>query len=114
MHLEADLHNVITWAKGDRRRWAFSLSNAGAYYVEFRHDEDDLSDIEWAHVRNTDFRSQEVSESKQAEFLIHGTFPWHLVERIGVHSLAIQQAVVTITASAAHQPPVEVKRDWYY
>ena len=28
VHLEADLHRVVTWAKGKRVRWAFTLSNA--------------------------------------------------------------------------------------
>ena len=36
VHLEADLHEVVAWADRERRRWAFSLSNAGAYYTEFR------------------------------------------------------------------------------
>lgn len=31
VHLEADLHEVVEWAKSKDRRWAFSLSNAGSY-----------------------------------------------------------------------------------
>jgi hypothetical protein len=30
-HLEADLHAVIQWAERSGERWAFSLSDAGAY-----------------------------------------------------------------------------------
>ena len=30
MHLEADLNEVVAWADASGRRWAFSLSNAGA------------------------------------------------------------------------------------
>jgi len=33
VHLEADLHDVVAWADASRRRWAFSLSNAGAGYA---------------------------------------------------------------------------------
>jgi len=36
VHLEADLYSVIEWAEANNRRWTFSLSNAGAYYTEFR------------------------------------------------------------------------------
>jgi len=36
VHLEADPYEVIRWADADGRRWAFSLSNAGARYAEFR------------------------------------------------------------------------------
>ena len=38
MHLECDLKTVVDWADANHRRWAFSLSNAGAYYVEFKKD----------------------------------------------------------------------------
>ncbi|MFK9902922.1 DarT ssDNA thymidine ADP-ribosyltransferase family protein, partial [Klebsiella pneumoniae] len=34
LHLEADLFTVMDWAERNRQRWAFTLSNAGALYVE--------------------------------------------------------------------------------
>ena len=37
VHLEADLLKTVAWAAGEGRRWAFSLSNAGAHYSEFRN-----------------------------------------------------------------------------
>ena len=36
IHLEADLRTVIQWAETARHPWAFSLSNAGATYAQFR------------------------------------------------------------------------------
>ena len=33
VHLEADMETVVQWANDVGRRWAFSLSNAGAYYT---------------------------------------------------------------------------------
>ena len=42
IHLEADLHSVIEWADNDDRSWAFSLSNAGTCYAEFRCQTSDL------------------------------------------------------------------------
>jgi hypothetical protein len=36
VHLEWDLRTVVRWAEESSVRWAFSLSNAGAYYTEFR------------------------------------------------------------------------------
>lgn len=114
VHLEADLQAVVEWADERDCRWAFSLSNAGAYYTEFRDRMDDLDEIQWDHVRATDFRNAEVAEGKQAEFLIHESFPWRLVERIGVSSVTIQRGIEAAMADATHQPPVEVKSDWYY
>jgi len=53
-------------------------------------------------------------EGKQAEFLIHQSFPWRLVDRIGVHSRAVAQQVAEAMQGANHRPVVEIKRDWYY
>jgi hypothetical protein len=114
VHLECDLKTVVNWANANHRRWAFSLSNAGAYYVEFKKDLAQLDQIDWEAVAATDFRPADVREAKAAEFLLHGSFPWELVERIGVQSMAIGQQVTTMIAAGNHHPTVEVKRDWYF
>lgn len=87
VHLEADLHEVIRWVEANGGRWAFSLSNAGAYYTEFRSRLEELDQLDWAAIAATDFRAPEVKERKQAEFLVHGRFPLALVERIGARRL---------------------------
>ncbi|GAA5504204.1 hypothetical protein Dxin01_03973 [Deinococcus xinjiangensis] len=46
VHLEADLHEVLAWATSKQVPWAFSLSNAAAYYVEFRTDVRQLHEID--------------------------------------------------------------------
>ncbi len=114
VHLEADLLATIQWAEENNRRWAFSLSNAGAYYTEFRNDVAQLGEINWAGVANTDFRSAEVKEAKQSEFLIEERFPWHLVERIGVYSQAQVELVSNAIPTGSHRPGIEIKRNWYY
>src|SRR5271168_4930359 len=38
VHLEADLNEVVGWANRNSKRWAFTLSNAGAVYAESRSD----------------------------------------------------------------------------
>ena len=114
VHLEADLLAVVAWAAAEGRRWAFSLSNAGAYYAQFRSRADQLLEIDWEAVSATDFRAAQVKEGKQAEFLVHDSFPWQLVERIGVHSLETFQRVANAMHGAAHRPPVELRPDWYY
>jgi hypothetical protein len=114
VHLEADLGAVVEWAQSKDRRWAFSLSNAGAYGVEFRNDLDQLNEINWPAVVANDWRSSSVKHGKQAEFLVRNSFPWHLVERIGVHSNAIAQRAGQAIAEADHQPNIEILREWYY
>lgn len=114
VHLEADLHRVIGWANGDSRRWAFSLSNAGATYAQFRSEVSQLDEVDWPAVAAWDFRAAEVKEGKQAEFLVHGSFPWELIERIGVISQRVAQQVANAIRGARHRPNIEIRCDWYY
>lgn len=114
VHFEADLRDVVTWADAAGHRWAFSLSNAGAVYSQFRSSLSDLHEIDWTAVAATDFRSGSVKEGKQAEFLVHGTFPWNLVTRIGVQTMRIKIQVDAALQSAVHQPNVEILPDWYF
>ena len=114
IHLEADLNSVVRWAEANQVRWAFALSNAGARYTEFRATLDDLDDLDWEAIRATDFRRPEIKEGKQAEFLLFESFPFSLVERIGVYSEAIHAQVEAAIANSGHRPVVEVRRDWYF
>lgn len=114
IHLEADLHHVIDWATEQKRKWAFSLSNAGARYTEFRDDPRNLNEINWPAVANNDFRAAAVKEGKQAEFLVHKSFPWKLVDRIGVLNNATAQKTGLALADSDHSPKVEIMRGWYF
>jgi hypothetical protein len=114
LHLEASLHEVVQWGVQQRRRWAFTLSNAGANYTEFRNDLGQLDEVDWAAVAAPDFRDAQVKEGKQAEFLLHGFFPWHLVRRIGVMDATVYGKVVNAAQNATHRPAVEVRREWYF
>ena len=112
IHLEADLHAVVAWASQQRRRWAFTLSNAGSRFFEDRCDLAHLHDIDWNAVEARDW--QQYKEGKQAEFLLEHGFPWQLVERIGVHSRASFQQVAHAMPANGHRPPVEIRTEWYY
>ncbi len=114
VHLEADLFETVAWAEHEGHRWAFSLSNAGAYYTEFRNRLDQLDEVDWEAVAATDFRAAQVKEGKQAELLVHEFFPWHLVRRIGVQSDSIRQRVLRALSGSGPQPVVQVRQDWYY
>jgi hypothetical protein len=113
VHLEADLNEAIDWADRNGRRWAFTLSNAGAIYTEFRATPGQLREINWDAVDATDWRASEVKEGKQAEFLMRESFPWELVEKVGVMSASLRAQVRDILG-AAGQPVVEIRPDWYY
>lgn len=112
IHLEADLHAVVAWATVQNRRWAFTLSNAGARYFEDRCDLAQLHEVDWNAVQARDWR--QCKEGKQAEFLLEQSLSWHLVERIGVSARAIHQHVANMLPAHGHRPAVEVRPDWYY
>ena len=113
VHLEADMRATIDWAQANGRRWAYTLSNAGSYYFEDRSSLDDLGDVNWNSVKARQWAGA-AKDGKQSEFLIEQAFPWHLVERIGVHSQPIAPRVAAAMHGAAHRPVLEIKRDWYY
>ena len=114
VHLESDLHSVVDWADANGRRWAFSLSNAAAFYTRFHAHIDDLNQIDWNAVYARNWQDDAVREAKQAEFLVHQFLPWHLVSRIGVISERIGNRVASVISHAAHKPKIEVQRAWYY
>jgi hypothetical protein len=105
---------VVRWANGQGGRWAFSLSNAGARYTEFVADVADLGRLNWAAIAATDFRNERIKEGKQAESLVHGRFPFTLVERIGVGSEAVRLRAAAALRGSGHRPLVQILRDWYY
>lgn len=114
VHLEADLLHAIEWAKKNNRRWAFTLSNAGATYFEDRCNLLQLSEIDWSAIQTNDWRGNQKREGKQAEFLVEYCFPWELVERIGIHSGKIYQQVTNAFTEDCHRPAIDIKSEWYY
>ncbi|WP_257556045.1 DUF4433 domain-containing protein [Sphingobium sp. CFD-2] len=114
VHLESDMHEVIAWANGAGIRWAFTSANAGAYYTPFFSQVGDLDRLNWEGIADSDFRSPDVKEAKQSEFLVHHSFPWQLVRRIGVRDLAVANQVHGVTAALQHRPPIEIQPGWYY
>jgi hypothetical protein len=112
IHLEADLLRTVQWAETNGRKWAFTLTNAGSHFFEDRGDLSRLGEIDWTAVQARDWR--QCSDGKQAEFLVEHSFPWTLVDRIGVHSSTVATQVSNAIASHSHRPPIEVKPDWYY
>lgn len=114
LHLQADLESIIDRADRQGVRWAISDRNAGTRLADFYNSRAGLNQIAWDAVQSTDFRDPLIKEGKQAEFLIHDTFPWHLVEKIGIIDAAMQNKVNTILQQSRYKPVVSVERSWYY
>ena len=117
VHLVTSLDDGIE-ASGERP-WAFSDGNAGARYTQFSNDINQLSSfINWnaVHVRKWSGLGVDpaIKDKKQAEFLVHDSFPWEVFRGIGVINESIRKEVEEILENADHKPKVLVKRDWYY
>ena len=119
VHLEADLHESIAWAERNRRRWAFTLSNAGSYYFEDHSDLARLREINWDAVQADQWSGSGIpastKEGKQAEFLVERSFPWELIGRIGVASRkCYERAGAALQNNPNRRPDLEIIREWYY
>ena len=112
VHMEADLRRAVAWADSQSRRWAFTTSNAASYAVEDYCDLSQLDKVDWSAVE-AQFWS-DCQDEKQAEFLMERSFPWELIERIGVHSQEIRDRVRAAMREAGHQPVAEITPGWYY
>jgi hypothetical protein len=114
VHLEMDMQAVVDWCEATDTRWAFSLSNAGAVYTEFRARINQLSEVNAAAVAARDFRDPQILEAKQAEFLVQRRVPWSLVRRVGSGSREALQLAQRALVGKVHRPPVEIVPEWYF
>lgn len=114
IHLQADVAAVIEWAEAHNVRWAFSDSNAGGRLADFFSDPNNMDQVDWTAVAATDFHDAAVKEGKQAEFLVYESFPWELVEKIGVQNSTVLKQVEDAIDNSQHKPLAKVKPQWYY
>lgn len=118
IHLEADFHNAIAWAKTSKKRWVFTSENARAGSAEDYNNVIHLDKLNWPAIHNNGWGYKGVDpiikSYKQAEFLLEDAFPWHLVERIGIHPRADARAITIAMRNCNHRPPVLIMKDWYY
>ena len=104
----------MEWADRAGKRWSFSNGNAGTLYTQFFRNVADLVVLDWQAIAATNWKDPFVKERKQAEFLVEQSFPWQLIERIGVFDNETAQRVEASLGRADHRPTVLVTRNWYY
>lgn len=113
IHLVSTVEAAIEVAQG--RPWAFSDGNAGADYTDFYADLGQMAEIvDWDAVQARDWRDPAIQEKKQAEFLVHDSFPWTAFHEIGVVDQAVADQVHAALRSAVHKPSIRAHGEWYY
>ncbi len=101
-----------------KRQWCFTDGHAVEAMTDFFDNAADLNRVDWAVINHWSWKNTEEDPDrkrrKQAEFLIHQSFPWSWVEGIGVINNAMQQQVSSVLAQTQHQPTVMIQPKWYY
>jgi len=83
-----------------------------SYYFEDSNDLDRLSELDWTVINSTQWSG--ARDKKQAEFLCEYSFPWELIDVIGVKSQRVSDKVKDIIKHCIHKPSVEIREEWYY
>ncbi len=112
IHLESDLRTSVLWAEKNKKRWAFTLSNAGSYYFEDRNDLSKLNELDWEVINSNQWSGHQ--DKKQSEFLCEYSFDWGMIERVGANSHEVLRKVQEIIKNSKHKPKIELKKEWYY
>lgn len=109
VHLVSSVNTAIALGK----RWAFTDIHADLRYATYFSSRDELDEVDW-RVMPLNFwaDSDDTRQKRQAEFLVHESFPWSAVELIGVHNGAIATKLKALLPGGA--PPVAIRSDWYY
>ena len=99
---------------------ASGVSVAGRSAPEFFDRLEDLTKVDRVAVETWRWGGKwllsdpDVKRRKQAEFLVHGRFPWGLVTQLGVLDTAMATEVRTVLAGSSHLPRVTIEPKWYY
>jgi hypothetical protein len=114
------LHLVSDTAEVGRNGlpFVFTDGHAATPISRFFTDLNDLNQIDWPLMNSTYWNNTEDDgdrkRRRQAEFLVHGFFPWSLFSTIGVCTADIGQKVRSLLARSPHIPKVHVAPPWYY
>ena len=100
------------------QRFVLTDGHATKAFTQFLDTLDGLDRVDWTVMPLTfwnDTREDpDRKRRRQAEFLVHSFFPWHLVTEIGVISVEMKDRVEALLRSVSHAPVVSVRRGWYY
>jgi hypothetical protein len=110
VHLVSNFNAVLA----SNRPWAFTDGHADVDFVEYFDHVRDFDKVNWAVMPMTYWSEPSTKHQRQAEFLVHDWFPWTAVREIGVRTATVAAVVKSLVQKAPHQPPVEVRPDWYY
>jgi hypothetical protein len=99
-------------------RFVFTDGHSVNDLTEFFDDLAHLDRVDWLVLRSRLWHNTpqdpDRKRRRQAEFLVHRSCPWWLIQEIGVIDTTMQQRVERAIAHMGHKPAVTVAREWYY
>jgi hypothetical protein len=114
IHLLSSIEGVIE----NQLPYAFTNGHAEMEVTSFYEDLQHLDRIDWVVMRNRMWNDTPKDSNRkwrrQAEFLVHHSFPVSLFNEIGVISGSIETEVNDIISSEGYGFTVRIRRDWYY
>lgn len=96
------------------RPCAFTDRHADVRYAAYYDDFADLGKVDWGVMHRKYWNEDEISELRQAEFLVHDWFRWDAFLEIGVIDEAMADRVRSLLGSSVRGPTVNVQPQWYY
>jgi len=100
--------------------FVFSDGHGLAVYTQWFDDLASLGEVDWGIVYSTQWNDTsedpDRQRRKQAEFLVHESMAWDLVEQIGVLNRAMKKTVEAVLGRhpSSGQLLVQTKPSWYY
>lgn len=99
--------------------FVFTDGHAVMVLSEFYENIQDLeSKIDWDIMKavywNNNDRDNDRTRRRQAEFLVHQSCPWELIQEVGVKNHTVQLQVQQILQNFNLQIPIQVYSGWYY
>ena len=110
IHLVSSVEKVIETGQP----YLFTDRHAEPPEAEYFEGLGDLSKLRWDIIESNNWGGDIRRPIKQAEFLVHQSFPWTGVLEIGAMTKEAVEEVERIVSVAEHRPPAQLHRDWYY
>ena len=116
----AVLHLVTTVEAVSESELVFTFTDGHAVmdYSDFYEDLDNLRMIDWEVMESKYWADRDDDPNRkckrQAEFLIHNSFPWGLIQEIGVINQSVRAEVCQILQQVNDFTPVHIYPNWYY
>lgn len=98
--------------------FAFTYGHGIMRMSEFYDDIEHLGNVDRPLMNATMWKDTDDDPDRrrrrQAEFLVHSTCPWELIDEVVAINRHVRQEVETLIRDAGHSTVVRVNSDWYY